>query len=106
MGFSKNSVQIIACVRRKRMKIGFVPISLEDYIEKAVASNPGSSREEITDSLKDALRAYKEDVRCQCGNPIWVIGSAAVGWYGCFSCITGEAIPDDDYEIDEACGVY
>lgn len=87
------------------MKTGFAPIGLERYVEIAVESNPAYTREEITDSLKDALRAYKEDVRCLiCGNPIWVIGSAAAGWYGCFTCITGEALPEDDYEIDEACG--
>jgi len=85
------------------MKLGFVPISLEDYIEQAVVSNPGYSREEITASLNDALQAYKADIRCHCGNQIWVIGSAAAQWYACFSCITGEAMPDDDYEIDEAC---
>lgn len=87
------------------MKIGFEPIGFEEYVELAVANNPAYTREEITNSLKDALRAYKEDVRCwTCGNPIWVIGSAAAGWYGCFTCITGEAMPEDEYEIREACG--
>ena len=37
--------------------------------------------------------------RCQCGQPIWIIGSAEVG-LSCFSCITGESHPDEDYEID------
>jgi len=31
-----------------------------------------------------------------------VIGSAFVG-NACFTCITGEADPSDDYEIAEAC---
>jgi hypothetical protein len=31
-----------------------------------------------------------------------VIGSAVVG-NACFTCITGEAMPDNEYEIDEAC---
>jgi hypothetical protein len=43
----------------------------------------------------------KRRVTCRCGNPIWVIGSAVVG-NACFTCITGEALPDDDFEIDEA----
>jgi hypothetical protein len=91
-------------VLEKEMKIGFKPTSFEEYVESAVQNNPAYTREEITESLKDALRAYKEDIKCiNCGNPIWVIGSAAAGWYGCFSCITGEATPEDDYEIDEAC---
>jgi len=53
--------------------------------------------------LEDTLRAYKQGARCDCGNPIWVIGSAFSGFDGCFTCITGEACPEDDYEIDEAC---
>jgi hypothetical protein len=32
--------------------------------------------------------------------PIWAIGSAVVG-NACFTCITGEADPSSDYEIDE-----
>jgi hypothetical protein len=86
------------------MKVGFVPIGFEEYVEMAVAGNPAYTREEIENSLKDALRAFKEDIRCQvCGNQIWVIGSAAAGWYACYTCITGEALPEDEYEIDEAC---
>jgi len=34
-----------------------------------------------------------------CDNDIWVIGSAVVG-NSCFACITGESMPDSDYEID------
>ncbi len=34
------------------------------------------------------------------GERIWVIGSTFVG-HGCFTCITGEAYPTEDYEIDE-----
>ncbi len=84
------------------MKAGFTPIKFDDYVERHLESNPGCSRKEITDGLKDALSAYKKGVRCDCGEPIWVIGSAVIG-YSCFACITGEAKPDDDYEIDEAC---
>ena len=39
--------------------------------------------------------------RCQCGAPIWIIGSAQTG-LGCFACITGQSDPDQDYEIDVA----
>ena len=86
------------------MKAGFVPISIENYAKLHLKSNPGSKREEITAALKDALDAYKQGTTCaNCGNPIWVIGSAIGGWYACFTCITGEAFPEDDYEIDEAC---
>ena len=85
------------------MKTGFVPISLEDYVELHLASNPGTTREEITTALKETLEDYKRGAKCiVCGNPIWVIGSA-FGSNMCFTCITGESIPEDDYEIDEAC---
>jgi len=42
----------------------------------------------------------RQGARCYCGAPIWAIGSAVVG-NACFPCITGEADPSSDYEIDE-----
>ena len=85
------------------MKIGFNPISIEKYVEIHLRINPGSNRAEITQTLKGALADYKKGVKCQnCGNPIWVIGSALAGNM-CFTCITGEAFPEDENEIDEAC---
>jgi hypothetical protein len=85
------------------MKTGFIPINLEEYVELHLKNNPDSSREEIVTALRDALEAYKRGVKClNCGKPIWVIGSAFAGNM-CFTCITGEAISVDDYEIDEAC---
>jgi len=48
-----------------------------------------------------ALKSYQNGERCSCGNDIWVIGSASVG-NSCFTCITGEGYPTDDYEIDLA----
>ena len=85
------------------MKSGFIPIGLEDYVELHLENNPDTSRKEIIPALKEALEDYKGGAKCiVCGNPIWVIGSA-FGSNMCFTCITGEAIPEDDYEIDEAC---
>jgi hypothetical protein len=89
----------------KAMKTGFVPISLKEYVKLHLKSNPGTSRQEVVEVIEDTLRAYEQGARCEhCGNPIWVIGSAFSGFDGCFTCITGEAYPEDDYEIDEACG--
>ena len=85
----------------KQRKPGFTPIGMEDYIRRHMKSNPDTSRKEIESGLKSALAAYKADETCDCGNPIWVIGSAVAG-NACFTCITGEAMPDSDYEIDEA----
>ena len=82
-------------------KAGFKPIRLEEYVKLYVNANSGESAGEVTASLRSALRAHKNGERCQCGNPIWVVGSAVAG-HACFTCITGEAFPDEDYEIDEA----
>jgi hypothetical protein len=54
--------------------------------------------------LRSALASARAGARCECGGPIWVIGSAEVG-LSCFTCITGEADPSDDYEIAEAMDV-
>lgn len=77
---------------------GFAPILLDDYIELHVQSNPGTNRVELRKSLEYAIDADRRGVRCQCGDPVWIIGSAQVG-LACFTCITGEAFPDNDYEI-------
>ena len=85
------------------MKHGFIPISIKKYVNLHLKHNKDQDRKELTEALDDALSANKHDVKCACGNPIWVIGSALSG-YACFTCITGEADPEDDYEIDEAYG--
>ena len=84
-------------------KVGFTPISFEGYIKRHLEANPDSNRQEIETGLRSALADYKAGVKCGCGNPIWVIGSAVVG-NACFTCITGEAVPNDDFEIREAIG--
>jgi hypothetical protein len=79
----------------------FVPISIEDYIKIHLKSNPSEKEAECRRLLKATLEDFKNGVKCYCGNDIWVIGSAMVGNM-CFTCITGEATPDADYEIDQA----
>ena len=64
-------------------------------------ANPGDDRKEIESGIDWALAYHRKGKTCDCGNPIWVIGSAVSG-AACFTCITGESMPDDDYEIDEA----
>jgi hypothetical protein len=85
-----------------KMKTGFVPIEKNEFVKKYLESNPGESREDISEALDSALDDYKKGVRCACGNELWVVGSAVSG-NACFTCITGESMPDDDYEIEEAC---
>jgi hypothetical protein len=81
---------------------GFVPISFDAYVDLHMRSNPKDmTRVEVISALRSALTSQKNGMTCDCGNPIWVIGSAFAG-NACFTCITGEAYPDGDYEIDEA----
>jgi hypothetical protein len=81
------------------MRPGFTPIRLEDYVELYLKANPGSDRADVIKRLQHAIDAAKRGVRCRCGEPIWVIGSADTG-LACFTCITLESHPTCDYEID------
>ena len=81
--------------------MGFVPISIDRYIKKHLENNPSEDEKDLRNRLKSALADCQNGVKCSCGNDIWVIGSAFAG-NSCFSCITGESYPTDDYEIDSA----
>jgi hypothetical protein len=83
------------------MQSRFTPIVLEDYIEKPLRSNPEVKRTDLRSGLEYAIAAHQSGKRCSCGDCIWVIGSAEAG-LTCFTCITGESQPSDDYEIDIA----
>ena len=76
----------------------FTPISLHDYVTLHLHLNPNTHAEDLQSRLKHALDAKQQQQLCACGGEIWVIGSAEVG-FACFTCITGEAYQDDDYEI-------
>ncbi len=81
--------------------MGFIPISIDEYIKRHLKNNPSEDEQDLRKRLEIALADYKNGVKCSCGNEIWVIGSASVG-NACFTCITGESSPDEDYEIDQA----
>jgi hypothetical protein len=81
--------------------MGFTGITIEKYLRIYLKSNPDANLNNIRSELNRALDDYNNCVKCECGNDIWVIGSAIVG-NKCFTCITGEANPDHDYEIDQA----
>jgi hypothetical protein len=85
-------------------EFGFVAIPFDRYVDLHVQSNPSIDRVEFADRLRQAVDARKAGARCACGAFIWAIGSAEAG-AACFTCITGEAWPDRDYEIDEALGL-
>jgi len=79
-------------------KSGFTLISKDAYVDRFLTANPSERRDDVVARLDDAIAAYKKGKRCSCGEQIWIVGSAEAG-YGCFTCITGEATPDSDYEI-------
>ena len=78
------------------MKTGFTPIQLHDYVELHLRANPDVERAELIRQLQSAIAAHRAGARCQCGAPIGIIGSAQTG----LGCITGQADPDQDYEIE------
>ena len=79
----------------------FTPISFEGFVRLHLAANPDEDNAEFRRRLRDAVEAKRAGERCECGEPIWAIGSAVSG-YACFTCITGDADASEDYEIDEA----
>jgi hypothetical protein len=61
-------------------------------------ANTGAGRADLVKRLRHAIDANFRGVRCQCGESIWIIGSAEVG-LSCFTWITGASGTDCDYEI-------
>jgi len=84
--------------------MGFVPIPVKEYVALHVKANPGENAPEFLTRLRGCVSDALAGTRCQCGAPIWVIGSVSAG-YACFTCITGEAYASEDYEIDEVLAV-
>lgn len=81
----------------------FIPVSLNQFVKEYLCHNQQADAEMIRAGVEDAMAAWRQGVRCACGKPLWVAGSAVAG-YGCFSCITGNSEPDGDLEIDQVCG--
>lgn len=77
---------------------GFMPISIAKYIPLHMKGNPGKQRATLETAHRESLAAAERGECCECGEPIWVLGSAIVR-RGCFTYITGESHPEDDYEI-------
>ena len=63
-------------------------------------ANPDENPTDVLARLRSCVCDALAGARCHCGAPIWVVGSASAG-HGCFTCITGEAVPSEDYEMDE-----
>jgi|ERR1700731_781010 hypothetical protein len=80
--------------------MGFVPIAIDKYVELHVQVNPDEGPRELLTRLRSCVSDALAGARCSCGAPIWVVGSVSSGC-ACFTCITGEAFPAEDYEIDQ-----
>ncbi len=87
-------------VATKGGKMAFAPIGVEEYVKPHMQSNPDEDPVDLLERLRMCVSEALGGARCHCGEPIWVIGSTFVG-HMCFTCITGEADPSEDYEIDE-----
>jgi hypothetical protein len=81
--------------------MSFTPISIDSYVKIHLKNHPEQTEEKLRMLLKTSLENYQNGIKCSCGSDIWVIGSAFVG-NQCFSCITGEKNPIDEYELDSA----
>lgn len=81
--------------------MGFVPISVDNFIKMHLESNPSDNENNLRVRLSSALADYQNGVKCECGNDIWVIGSA-FGGNSCYTCFTGKSAPTDDFEIESA----
>jgi hypothetical protein len=82
----------------------FAPISIDNFLKAHKKNNPTADMKSYRAKLERSVQAKKSGALCaQCGCPIWAIGTATVGWSGCFTCITGETDSSEDYEIDSVC---
>lgn len=81
--------------------MAFKGITIEKFIKLQIKDDSSVNKAQLEQTLNRALKDYQNGVKCHCGNDIWVIGSAFFG-NSCFTCITGESTPTDDYEIDSA----
>lgn len=79
--------------------INFKAISVKKFVDLYKKRNPDADTEELKKSLKHFRSLKLQGQKCDCGNSIWIIGSAIAG-LGCFTCITGDTDSSDDYEIE------
>ena len=81
------------------MKKGFHKISIDEFVKTTTNKNPTIKAEDLKRDLIEFKERKVNGEICDCGNPIWILGSALTG-KGCFTCITGESDYSDDYEIE------
>ncbi len=73
-------------------------ISIDQFLDSQFRNNQG--REKLKSQLQGLVKEKANGAKCvNCGNEIWVIGSALSGSKMCFACITGETDDSNDYEV-------
>jgi len=59
------------------------PISIDRYVKIHLKNNPNENEKVLRVRIEAALDDYKNGVKCQCGNDIWIVGSASAP-FGCY----------------------
>jgi hypothetical protein len=81
------------------MKKRFHKISIDEFVKIITNNNSIIKAEDLKRDLIEFKERKVNGEICDCGNPIWIVGSALTG-KGCFTCITGESECSGDYEIE------
>jgi hypothetical protein len=77
----------------------WIPITIDEYVKIHLQKNPNENEKVLRVRIEAELEDYNKGVKCQCGEDIWIVGSASSP-FGCFSCISGRDYPTGDYEIE------
>jgi hypothetical protein len=77
----------------------FILISIDSFIEKQRINDPKIDTVQLKKDLLHFRKLKADGIKCNCGDELWVIGSAYSG-KGCFTCITMETDCSEDYEIE------
>jgi hypothetical protein len=77
----------------------FNKISVDNFIKKFKKKNPKEDFNRLKKDLLHFKQLKTQGETCNCGNELWIIGSAISG-KGCFTCITGDTESSNDFEIE------
>ena len=83
----------------------FVMVSRKKFIKQtlklAEADASGLTEAELSAALDQMIAAKRAGQTCEeCGQPMWVAGSAIAGYPSCFPCMSGESDCSKDVEVE------
>ncbi len=73
-------------------------VSIDKFVNQYHKNNSDTDTDDLRENLSHFKTLKLQGQKCDCGNPIWIIGSAITG-LGCFTCISGDTDSSNDYEI-------